>query len=536
MYNIPYMKNLLILIFCLITVRVNAQQVLSGSDYIYKNQVSVGKTNANVVNITPSLTSPSAWLEVGKDSTNKGLLIARVLDTTVVASPAKGLLVYQIKDSTLYFHTKSRWVKLSDVNTLSGYVKISDSTLYYYPLRSNPKGYLTTESDPVANGKTVTLTQGLGIFIGGASPQFIGNNPSFTITADNTTSLWNANSLRNISVSAASPSTNQVLQFNGINWAPATLATSGSVNSVGLSLPSDIYNITGSPVTNTGTLTGTFKSQLANTVWASPNGTTGAPSFRSMVNNDLPVSGAVAGTYGSDTTSAQITVNTKGVAISVLNLPLRSAVANGTTKGIASFGASDFNSSSGNIAIDYANAQMASPSQNGFMSNTTQTIGGNKQFNGAVTFAGNGTPAAGLTPIGTDGLGNWAWGLPNTELIATLDNIDIMAPGTYTLVPAVPGKRILVTYGIYETRSFTGSGNQTYTLNVGTNSTTYDNVMNASATLFTSLGVGAFASTLAPSVTQSISGLPVILKITPGSPVITAGRIRVFMRYALLDL
>lgn len=529
------MRTLFLFISLISCISARGQQILSGSDYIYKYQVSVGKTTANPANITPALTDPSAWLEVGKDSTNKGMRLPRVIDTSSIASPKPGLLVYRIIDSSLYFRSKTKWQKVSDPTSLAGYLKISDSTTYYYPLNSNPKGYITTETDPVANGKTVDINQGLGIFVGGLV-QFVGNNPSFTISADNNTALWNANKLRGIDVTTTAPTSSQVLQFNGINWAPATLATSGSVTSVGLSLPTDIYNISGSPVTTTGTLTGTFKSQLANTFWASPDGLTGIPSFRAMLNNDLPVSGVTPGTYGSDTSSAQIILNSRGVATNALTLPIRSAAANGTTKGISSFTASDFNATGGNISIDYANAQMATTSQNGFLSNNTQTIGGNKQFNGATTFAGNGTPAAGLTPIGTDGLGNWAWGLPNTELIAVMDNIDIMTPGTYTFIPAVPGKRILVTYGVYETRSFTGSGNQTYTLNVGTNSTTYDNVMNASATLFTSLGVGAFAAGLAPAVTQSIASLPVIIKITPGSPVITAGRIRVFMRYALLDL
>lgn len=529
------MRKLFLFLAIISCVSAEGQQVLSGSDYIYKYQVSVGKTTANPANITPALTDPSAWLEIGKDSTSKGIRLPRVVDTSSIASPKPGLIIYRIIDSSLYFRSKTKWQKVSDPSSLAGYLKISDSTTYYYPLRSNPKGYLTTESDPVANGKIVDINQGPGIFVGGLA-QFVGNNPSFTISADNTTALWNANKLRGIDINAATPTTNQVLQFNGLNWVPTTLATSGSVTSVGLSLPSNVYNVSGSPVTTTGTLTGTLKSQLANTFWASPDGLTGAPTFRAILNSDLPVSGVTAGTYGSDTTSAQVAFNSKGVATNALNLPIRSAVANGTTKGIASFAASDFNATSGNISIDYANAQMASASQNGFLSNSTQIIGGNKQFNGATTFAGNGTAGAGLTPIGTDGLGNWSWGLPNTELIAVMDNIDIMTPGTYTFIPAVPGKRILVTYGVYETRSFTGSGNQTYTLNVGTNSTTYDNVMNAGATLFTSQGVGAYASTLAPSVTQSISSLPVIIKITPGSPVITAGRIRVFMRYALLDL
>lgn len=61
----------------------------------------------------------------------------------------------------------------------------------------------------------------------------------------------------------------------------------GSVNSVALSLPAE-FNVTGSPVTSSGTLTGTYVSQTANKVFASPDGSPGTPSFRALVSNDIP--------------------------------------------------------------------------------------------------------------------------------------------------------------------------------------------------------------------------------------------------------
>lgn len=61
----------------------------------------------------------------------------------------------------------------------------------------------------------------------------------------------------------------------------------GTVTSVGLSLPG-IFTVSGSPVTGSGTLTATLASQTANLIWASPNGSSGAPTFRSLVANDIP--------------------------------------------------------------------------------------------------------------------------------------------------------------------------------------------------------------------------------------------------------
>lgn len=64
---------------------------------------------------------------------------------------------------------------------------------------------------------------------------------------------------------------------------------SGTVTSVALALPASTFNISGSPVTTTGTLTGAFKTQSANVVFSGP--TTGAaatPTWRALVAADLP--------------------------------------------------------------------------------------------------------------------------------------------------------------------------------------------------------------------------------------------------------
>lgn len=87
-------------------------------------------------------------------------------------------------------------------------------------------------------------------------------------------------------------------RFNADNSVSALSATdfrtaigagtgSGTVTSVALSLPS-IFTVSGSPVTGSGTLTGTLASQTANTFFAAPNGSNGAPTFRTMVAADVP--------------------------------------------------------------------------------------------------------------------------------------------------------------------------------------------------------------------------------------------------------
>lgn len=62
---------------------------------------------------------------------------------------------------------------------------------------------------------------------------------------------------------------------------------SGTVTSVGLTVPS-FLNRTGSPVTSSGTIIITLANQTTNKVFASPNGSTGTPDFRALVEADLP--------------------------------------------------------------------------------------------------------------------------------------------------------------------------------------------------------------------------------------------------------
>jgi len=70
---------------------------------------------------------------------------------------------------------------------------------------------------------------------------------------------------------------------------------SGTVTSVGLSLPSQ-FTVTGSPVTTSGTLSGAWQNQAANTVLAGPSsGGAAAPTFRSLVAADITAGGGVTG-------------------------------------------------------------------------------------------------------------------------------------------------------------------------------------------------------------------------------------------------
>mgnify|MGYP003563893483 CR=1 FL=1 len=80
------------------------------------------------------------------------------------------------------------------------------------------------------------------------------------------------------------------ITYNEIMNAPTWFGGSGgggTVTSVGLALPSE-FDVTGSPVTSSGDLTGAWADQLQNLVFASPDASTGTPTFRALVADDIP--------------------------------------------------------------------------------------------------------------------------------------------------------------------------------------------------------------------------------------------------------
>jgi hypothetical protein len=72
------------------------------------------------------------------------------------------------------------------------------------------------------------------------------------------------------------------------SYVTSAISSLGGVSSVALSLP-NVFTVSGSPVTTTGTLSATLATQTANYVWAGPTtGSAAAPTFRALVAGDIP--------------------------------------------------------------------------------------------------------------------------------------------------------------------------------------------------------------------------------------------------------
>ena len=169
------------------------------------------------------------------------------------------------------------------------------------------------------------------------------------------------------------------------NLAVASTGGVGSVTSVALSMPS-IFNVSGSPVTGTGTLTAVLAGQNANTFFRGPtSGSADIPTFGAIVAADLPlattsVPGAVTVGSGLAVSGGLLTANVLTVAGQVGNIDLSVGEINGA-------------------------APLASPAFSGVPTAPTPTAGTNNTQIATTAFVLSEISAFDLPPATTSTLG-----------------------------------------------------------------------------------------------------------------------------------
>jgi hypothetical protein len=232
-----------------------------------------------------------------------------------------------------------------------------DGTVTSVNLSSASSG-LSFTGGPITSSGTITLT-GVPTLAanlqGGAA-----NRIAYQTSTDNTSFI-------------DAPTVNGTyLQWTGSQYIWTGITGTGTVTSVGLSLPAD-FVVSGSPVTSSGTLAAAWASQSANLFFASPNGSSGTPGFRAIDVVDVPT----------------LNQNTTGQAGSVAN----SVTFN--SSGGASPGAS-FNGSAART-VDYSTVGAPSASGTGASGTWGINISGNAA---TATTATSATTAGSATSAG----------------------------------------------------------------------------------------------------------------------------------------
>jgi hypothetical protein len=273
-----------------------------------------------------------------------------------------------------------------------------DDTLYYGKGTGGAGGTATT----------VEAIGGIGAFVGLSGTQTITGNKTFSGTVA-------LGSSATATTQSASDNSTKVATTAYVDSAVSS-AGGGTVSSVALTAPS-FLSVSGSPITTSGTIALSLASQTANYVFAAPNGSSGAPTFRALVSADIPdLSGTylplTGGTISSNLTiSGNLTVNGTTTNINSTNLVVEDknivlgdvASPSDTTAdggGITLKGATDktFN------WVDATDAWTSSEHLN-LLTGKAFYINGSSVL--SSTTLGSGVTGSSLTSVGTIGTGTW---------------------------------------------------------------------------------------------------------------------------------
>lgn len=335
---------------------------------------------------------------------------------------------------------------------------------------------------------------------------------------------------------------------------------SGSVTSVALSMP-DIFTVSGSPVTTSGTLTASLASQSQNLIFASPNGSSGTPTFRSLVAADIPtLNQSTTGSAGSVTSSMVIKADTgttegtdlytfNGSSAKTINLIGGTNVSIAKAAGSLTFSATDTNyyptafgwaggttsgptgslTGSGMSAVSFGAIPSASVSASGVLTTGAQVIAGSKTFRSAasydgVTLAGRagGTNTYDVTLTPTTLTANRILTLPDSAgTVALTSQIPTVSNGTLTLsIGSAAASNNTVTVATGTGFSANTGSNATYQLSIGP-------ALTALASTMTGAGSGFLkkngADTYAVDTTTYLSGTVTTANGGTGLTSFTAG-------------
>lgn len=211
--------------------------------------------------------------------------------------------------------------------------------------------------------------------------QGAGANPTWDTVSASVTSLDNVGDVTITTVASG-----EILKWNGSAWINNTLSEAGiqsqgdvldDLNSLGVAASDGQFIVAtgaGAFAYESGatvrTSLGLGSAAVVDTDLSDLNEATIEASIDTLANltsiQGLTVTLADAGAnaiFGWDDTAGAYENLTQGEVLAVIG----DAAADASTKGVATFNASDFDASSGNISIDYTNGQKASTTQAGFL-------------------------------------------------------------------------------------------------------------------------------------------------------------------------
>lgn len=301
-----------------------------------------------------------------------GVIVAVIISPTVF-SQSRDIYFVPVKLREI-IHNPMNWVVLNEYNKSSTaqdgylwhwndhlYIKLNgvDYQLDQQSLSDGDKGDITVS----ASGDTWTIDNDVVTYAKmqniSAASKLIGRGDSGSGDPQEIT-LGSGLTMTGTTLS----SSGGISTLNTLTAATQTFATGTNGSDFNIS------SVTSTHTFNIPTASGTNRGALSSADWTT---------FNNKVSNTRTISTTSPLTGGGDLSANR-------------TFAINDAAADGATKGAASFTAADFNSSSGNISIDYTNGQASSGSNKGFLTSADWTT-----FNGKL--GGSGV---------TDRLGVWS--------------------------------------------------------------------------------------------------------------------------------
>lgn len=101
-------KHYIILSFLLIATAASAQEGVNWNKYFIKGSAAIGKNKFNKAD-SNTYAKNCAWLEIGGDTTTRGMIIPRVADVNTIAGSVRGLIAYDLSANLIMYYDGAGW-------------------------------------------------------------------------------------------------------------------------------------------------------------------------------------------------------------------------------------------------------------------------------------------------------------------------------------------------------------------------------------------------------------------------------------------
>lgn len=243
--------------------------------------------------------SSSYHADSGSGSTKVNNIFASQSGYVLTSSYLPFSSSYNADSSSFYtnilntYLSESNYVHTSSINGNNSYIAVYSSSQGF------TFGQIYQSGSSIIIGGVTGILPGVGLQVNG--PIFQNDNTG-TIIGSGTTLQRPSGSQVRFGMMRFNTDSVSFEGYNGVSWlnlqgSGSSFSGSGSVTSVGLSLPS-LFNVGGTPVVGAGVLSGSFNSFSASLFLASPSSSTGVPSMRALSIIDIaPLTSSFIGNF-----------------------------------------------------------------------------------------------------------------------------------------------------------------------------------------------------------------------------------------------